>query len=207
MAAFVRSFVVAVVALAVLAACASDGYRKVESGVVAVGKMRITLGSGWRQASREKIPEKQGLMRVYSRDGLETDRLIVVPGVSPGDALFRDVTGAGVPVYEAGASDADIAKLVAASLQAALWDGGAIVEADNVRPHGFTGIPGLLFEVEADLPGAANQRGTAGAFVYDDRLYVSVILAESPGAWERFRDDAQAVVKSMVMTVKTIRYN
>jgi hypothetical protein len=202
---FSRSFIVVSLALVMLAACASDGSGRDDSGVVALGKMRVTIGPGWQRVPDKDVPEKQGWLRVYSRDGLGTDRLILVPSVGPGDALFRDVNGTGVPVYQGGASDADIASFVAASLQAVLWDGGATIEASNVRPHGFTGIPGFLCDLEADVPSAANQRGMVGAFVYEDRLYVTVFLAEAPGAYERHREDAQAVVESMVMTMKTIR--
>ncbi len=204
---FFRAFAIAWLALIMLAACASDGYRKEESGVIAAGKLRVTFGRGWRRAPDSEVPEKRGVSRVYSRDGLVTDRLILVPGVGEGDALFRDVSGAGLPAYREGATDAEIANLVAASLQAVLWDGGAIIQADNVRPHGFTGIPGFLFDLEADVAGAANQRGMGGAFVYEEHLYVTVFLAELPRSYERHREDAQAVIESMVMTVKTIRYN
>ena len=165
--------------------------------------MRVTLGSGWQRAPGSEVPEKKAVAKVYSRDSLETDRLILIPNVDVGDSIFREMPGMQLPVRSAGASEADIADFVAASLQAVLWQGGAIIEASNVRPHGFVGIPGLLFDLEADLPGAANQRGTAGAFIHEERLYITVFLAQSPGSWERHREDAQAVVESMVTTVRT----
>ena len=68
-----RSFVVVAFVLAMLAGCASSGYSKVESGVVTVGKMRVTLGSGWQRAPGSEVPEKKAVAKVYSRDSLETE--------------------------------------------------------------------------------------------------------------------------------------
>jgi hypothetical protein len=201
---FNKASVVALLALFVMTACASGGVTKDESGVLALGKLRVTLGPGWQRVT-DDVPERKDRSRVYSRDGLDSDRLILVPTVAPGDALFNDVTGRGLPVFQLGASQADIADLVADSIQAALWGGGATVEASNVKAHGFTGIPGVVFDLDADLPDAAKQRGMAGAFVHEERLHVTIFLAESPGAYELHREHGQAVIDSMVMTMKTIR--
>ena len=72
---FSRSFIVVSLALVMLAACASDGSGRDDSGVVALGKMRVTIGPGWQRVPDKDVPEKQGWLRVYSRDGLGTDRL------------------------------------------------------------------------------------------------------------------------------------
>ena len=202
--AFNKASVVALLALFVLAACASGSVKKDESGVVALGKLRVTLGPGWQRVT-DGVPETKDRSRVYSRDGIDSDRLILVPSVAPGDALFNDVNGRGLPVFQPGASEADLANLVAGSLQTALWGGGATVKASNVSAHGFTGIPGVMFDLDADLPDAANQRGMAGAFVHDERLHVTIFLAESPGAFEMHREHGLAVIDSMVVTIKTIR--
>jgi hypothetical protein len=197
----------AVIALALLAGCATGGYSKVESGVVAAGKMRVTLDSGWQRAPYGEVPERKAVSKVLSRGDIGTNRLILIPNVDVGEPLFREVSGTRPPVFVEGASEEDIANLVAESLRAVLWEGEADVAASNVTPHGFIGIPGVLFELEADVPGAANLRGTAGALVHDEKLYVTIFLAQSPGVWERYREDAQAIVESMVVSVKTIGFH
>lgn len=202
--AFNKASAVVLLALFMMAACASGSVKKDESGVVALGKLRVTLGPGWQRVT-DDVPERKDRSRVYSRDGLDSDRLILVPNVTPGDTLFNDVTGRGLPVFEPGASQADIADLVAGSIQSALWDGGATVTASNVDAHGYTGIPGVTFDLDTVIPGAANQRGMAGAFVHEERLHVTIFLAESPGAYEQHREHGQAVIDSMVVTMKTIR--
>lgn len=198
----------ALLAVFVIAAgCTSNSYRSVQSGVVVVGKMRVTLGSGWKQAPSAEVPEKLSTSKVFSRGGLERDRLILVTAVANGEAIFRDAGTAGLPVFRADMSEKEIADFVAVSLQAALWNGAAMLAASNARPYGFTGIPGFRFELEADVLGAADHRGMAGGFVDDDRLYLSIYLAESPGYYEKQRQTADDVIESTVLTIKTIRMN
>lgn len=194
-----------VLVFATVAGCASSDYRSVQSGVVTLGKMRVTLGSGWQRAPDAETPEKLALSRILSRDGLENDRLILIAGIADGEAIFRHQAITGLPIFQAEMDLSKIADLVADSLQAALWDGSAIIKASNTREHGFTGISGFQFELEADVAGAANHRGIAGGFVDEGRLYVNIFLAESPESYERHLQAAQQVIDSAVLTVKTIR--
>jgi hypothetical protein len=196
---------VAVLGIVMATGCASNDYRSVEAGVVAVGKMRVTLGPGWRRAPDAETPEKLALSRVYSRDGLEHDRLILVANINEGQAIFREEPARGLPKFRTAMGIPEIADLVAASLQAVLWDGTADVRASNIREHGFLGVPGLMFDLEADVPGAKNHRGMAGGYVDEERLYINIFLAESPGYYERHKQVAQEVIESAVPTIKTIR--
>lgn len=198
---------VLVLVLAIAAGCVSNSYRSEQAGVVTAGKIRVTLGSGWQRAPTAEVPEKRSVSKVYSRDGLEHDRLIVVASIAGGEAIFRDEAAAGLPRFQTGMTDTEIADLVAKSLERVLWDGAATVVASNARAHGFTGIPGFKFELEADVPGAADHRGMAGGLVDDDRLYVTIFLAVSPENYERHRQEAQGVIDSTVLTIKTIRMN
>jgi hypothetical protein len=192
-----------VAAFAIAAGCASSDYRSEQAGVITVGKMRVTLGSGWQRAPGAEVPEKHSMSRVLSRDGLEHDRLMLIGSIADGAAIFRGT--ATLPTFRESMTEAEIAALVAASLQAVLWDGEATVAASNARPHGFTGVPGFRFELEADVPGAADHRGMAGGFVDENRLYVNIFLAESPEYYERNRQTAEDIIESAVPTVKTIR--
>ena len=62
-----------------------------------------------------------------------------------------------------------------------------------------------MFDLEADVPGAKNHRGMAGGYVDEERLYINIFLAESPGYYERHKQVAQEVIESAVPTIKTIR--
>lgn len=201
------SFAGVLVLVFILAAgCASSSYRAEQAGVVTAGKMRVTLGSGWQRAPAAEVPEKRSVSKIYSRDGLEHDRLILVASIADGEAIFSASGTAGLPTFRANMTEAEIAGLVAKSLQAALWESAATVVASNARAHGFTGIPGFKFELEADVPGAADHRGMAGGFIDENKLYVTIFLAESPGYYDRHRQTAQDVIDSTVLTIKTIRH-
>jgi hypothetical protein len=196
---------ISLLGIAIAPGCASNEYRSVEAGVVAIGKMRVTLGSGWKKVRDAEIPEKQFSSSVYSRDGLEHDRLILIAGIDEGQTIFRDETIRGLPKFRTEMTVSEVADLVAASLQAALWEGGALVQATSPRAPGFVGVPGFKFELEVDIPGAANQRGMAGGFIHEERLYVNIFVAEAPGYYERHKQVAQEVIDSAVPTIKTIR--
>lgn len=201
----IKLLTVAVLGAVMAAGCTSIDYRSVEAGVVAVGKMRVTLGPGWKRAPDAETPEKTHSSRIFSQDGLEFDRLILVASIGEGQTIFRADTARGLPEFRTAMADPDIADLVAASLQAVLWDGAAEVKASNVREHGFVGVPGFMFELEADVPGAKDHRGMAGGHVDEGRLYVNIFLAESPEYYERHKKAAQEAIESAVPTVKTIK--
>lgn len=197
---------VLVLVCAMVAGCTSSQYGAVQAGVVTAGKMRVTLGSGWARAPDSEVPEKQTPSQVFSRDGLEYDRLILVASVPDGGTIFRDQAGAGLPTFRADMSATEIANLVAESLRAVLWEGEANVAATSPRAYGYTGIPGFRFELEADIAGSADHRGIGGGFVFEDRLYVNIFLAESPKFFDRHEKAAKAVLDSAVVTVKTIKH-
>ena len=196
---------VAFIGVAIASGCASNQYQTVEPGVISIGKLRVTLGPGWQKARGAETPEISAMSRVLSRDGLEHDRLILIAGIDDGQTIFRNETIRGLPEFRTEMTVPEIADLIAASLQAALWEGGALVQATNPRTHGFVGVPGFKLELEADIPGAANQRGMAGGFIHEERLYVNIFLAEAPGYYERHKQVAQEVIDSAVPTIKTIR--
>jgi hypothetical protein len=200
-----RAFVLFLAGAAV-AGCASSEYRAAGPGVIGVSKMRVTLGEGWRRVPGTEVPEKLSTSRFVSRDGLESDRLMMIGSVGNGDTIFRDSVVSGLPAFDATMSPEAIADLVAASLQAALWGGIADVRASNVVERGFTGIPGFQFDLAVEVPGEQNHLGIAAGFVVEDRLFVNIFVAAAPGAFERHREVAQAVLDSAVVTIKTIRH-
>jgi len=190
--------------LFVLTGCATGGYTAVDPGVTAVGELRVTLGAGWKKVPDVAVPEKRPHARYLTRDSVDDDRLIVIPGLDDGDTLFRDDTAGGLPQFTVYMSADAVADAVAASLQAVLWNGTAHVQASNVREQGFTGIPGFRFDIEADVPAAPDHHGTGGGFVFDDRLYLVIFIAESPDSYGRYADAAAAVIDSAVVTIRTI---
>ena len=188
----------------IVAGCATDGYRTVQSGVVKVGKLRVTLDEGWRRAPGEQTPERHSAIRVYTREGLEFDRLYLVGGIADGQTIFREEAASSQPRFDASMSANELADLIAQSLQAATWGGTSTVIARNFEERGFTGVPGIRFHVEITVPGRLGQRGIGGAFVDDGRLYAVLFIAEAPDHFDRHKESANRIINSAILSVKTI---
>ena len=167
------------------------------------GKLRVTLGEGWYRGPSSETSEKRGTTRIYTREGIETDRLYLIGGIDDGKTIFKEDRAGGAAAFSVSMSSGDIGELIADSLEAVLWGGAAEITTANVKERGFAGIPGVQFELEASGP--ASHRGVAGAFVAEDRLYAVVFLAESPDAFERNQEAALQIIDSAILSIKTIR--
>ena len=195
---------VAVILLAIaLAACGMTEPRTITPGVADTGKLRVTLGEGWYRGPSSETSEKRGTTRIYTREGIETDRLYLIGGIDDGKTIFKEDSAGGAAPFSVSMSSTDIGELIADSLEAVLWGGAAEITTVNLNERGFTGIPGIQFELEASGP--VNHRGVAGAFVAEDRLYAVVFLAESPDAFERNQERVLEIIDSAIFSIKTIR--
>ena len=200
----VRICVAGLACLALLfAACGSVGARTVPAGVAKVGKLRVTLDEGWRRAPANETPERHSAIRVYTKDGLEYDRLYLVGGIESGQGLFRDDAASGQPRFDVAMSSDDLAGLVAESLRAVRSQGAGSLTARNAREQGFTGIPGVRFELESTAPDEM-ACGAGGGFVIDQRFYAVLFVAEAPDYCVRHRETANRIIDSATLAVKTI---
>jgi len=191
--------------LAFIAACATNKYTSVVPGVSSFGKMRVTIGEGWLRAPASVIPEERSSSRTLTRETLERDRLMLIPGVSDGQSIFRDQDNViPLPLFAANMNSEQIAAIVGQSMQQALWNSSATVAIKDARDHGFGGIAGFVFDLEVDMPGGPNHKGTAGGFVHEDRLYVIIYSAESPGYFDGQIDVVRQLIDSATVRVKTI---
>lgn len=192
--------------LALISACATNKYASVVPGVTSFGKMRVTIGEGWLRAPASVIPEERSSSRTLTRENLEQDRLMLIPGVSDGQSIFHNHNNATpLPLYAANMNSEEIAAMVGQSMQQALWNGSATVAIKDARDHGYGGIAGFEFDLEVKMPSGPDHKGTAAGFVYEGRLYVIVYSAESPEYFDRHIDVVRQVIDSVTVRVKTIR--
>ena len=201
-----NSLISVLLLLVLVAGCATGQYASAISGVTSLGEMRVTIGEGWLRVPDADTPEKRSMSRVLSRENVARDRLMLISGVSEGESIFRSSSNESpLPSFEASMSIEQIAELVSQSMQQSLWSGNTTVTATNIRGHGFTGIPGFLFELDIEMPGGQHHKGVAGGFVDEQRLYVNIFAAEYPSPYEQYLSDAQQVIESAVLRVKTIK--
>jgi len=192
--------------LALIAACATNQYVSVVPGVTSFGQMRVTIGEGWLRAPASLIPEELSLSRTLTRENLEQDRLMIIPGVSDGEAIFQDRNDASsLPFFAENMNPEQIAAMVGQSMQRTLWNGNATVAIKDARDHGYHGIAGFVFDLEVNMSSGPDHKGAAGGFVYEDRLYVIIYSAEYPEYFDRRIDDVRHLIDSTTVRIKTIR--
>lgn len=189
-----------------ISGCGTTKYYPAPAGVTSVGQMNVTIGVDWLRVSGSDAPEKRSLSRVFTHDSLDSDRLMLIPGVNEGQSIFvGNSSELSLPLFSADMNSEQIADLVAMSMQLSLWDGQSTVTVSNARDAGFTGIAGFKFDLSVALPGGQTQKGIAGGFVDDDRLYVNIFVASSPEPFDEHESSAQEVIDSAVLHVKTIK--
>ena len=193
--------------LALIAACATNQYVSVVPGVTSLGQMRVTIGEGWLRAPASLIPEERSSSRTLTRENLEQDRLMIIPGVSDGEGIFQNPNEATpLPAFAANMNSEQIAAMVGQSMQQTLWNGDATVAIKDARDHGYNGIAGFVFDLEVNMPSGPDHKGAAGGFVYKDRLYVVIYSAESPEYFDRHIDDVRQLIDSATVRTKTIGF-
>jgi len=189
----------------VLAGCETASYRLVEPGVQTIGSLRITAGPEWNLAPAMSTPASRSLSQTWTRDGLLLDRLVIIPAVADGEALFvsRDKSAA-LPVFHADMLPNEIEELVESSIVKLYGEGNAVVSTSNLRPQGFGTHGGFMFDIEASVTESPDYHGMVGAFIDDEKLYLALFLAAEPAYYEKHAADAEAVIKSMTTSEPTI---
>jgi len=179
--------------------CASN--TTVRVGVNEIGKMQISTTSPWTSVGQTDSPATNGVSRTWTRNSLPQDRLLLISGVDDGEPIFKS----GGTAFRAGMSPAEITELVQASTGTAVGNPAAAFRAANPREQNFGQNSGVMFELSAAAGNDNSYQGAAGAFVYEERLYVLLFLAADAQTHADLRDEAEAVMLSAVTRVKTIR--
>jgi hypothetical protein len=186
--------------------CGTTKYLPATPGVTSMGMMNVTIGEGWFRVPEGYTPEKRSSTRVFTRDDVDSDRLMLISSVRDGQSIFTsNGNELPLPTFRADMSSQQIADLVAMSMQLSLWNGQSTVTVSNARDTGFTGIAGFKFDLGVTLPRGQSEKGTAGGFVHDDRLYVNIFVANFPAPYDEVESFAQQVIDSALLRVRTIR--
>jgi hypothetical protein len=191
--------VTTIVAVLVITACAAS-YKNAIPGVDSLGKMQVNIDEGWQIAARSMTPYARSMSRTYTREGLPMDRVTLITGVDDGDTIFKN-SAAALPAFRSAMSSEQIEGLVQSSLQSLFAAGDATVSTTNRRPHGFSGMEGILFDVSMLVTDGADSRGVIGAFVYEERLYLILYVAQDPGYYKKHLAGAMAVIDSVAVKV------
>ena len=180
-----------------------EGVERIPLKAIHINKCPVVLPAKMLDA---EAAERRSLSRVLSRDSVDSNRLMLIPGINEGQPIFVSKDSeSSLPAFNADMSPLQIADLVAMSMQQSLWNGQSTVTASNARDSGFTGISGFSFDLSVTLPGGQVQKGMAGGFIDEDRLYVNIFVADFPASFDQHESVAQQVIDSAVLRAKTIR--
>ena len=196
-----------ILALAPLAGCVT-GYTLVQPGVQSFGDMRVTVDDNWNLAPARFTPASRKQSRTWTQDGLLLDRVLIIPAVADGETLFVSQSkSAALPVFHADMLPNEIEELVESSIVKLYGEGQSAVSTSNLRPQGFGEHGGFMFDIEAAITESPDYRGSVGAFVVNEKLYMVVFLAAEPHYFNKHAARADAIIKSATLSVKTIRTN
>ena len=170
--------------------------------------MRVTVDDDWNLAPARLTPASRKQSRTWTQDGLLLDRLSIIPAVADGETLFVSRSkSAALPVFHADMLPNEIEELVESSIVKLYGEGQSAVSTSNLRPQGFGEHGGFMFDIEAAITESPDYRGSVGAFVDDEKLYMVLFLAAEPHYFDKHAARADAIIKSATLTMKTIRQN
>lgn len=189
--------------LALLGGCVT-GYTAVLPGVNSFGPMRVTANANWNSAPSGFVPASRNNSRTWTQDGLLLDRLVIIPRVADGESIFvsRDKSAA-LPVFRADMLPNEIEELVESSITKLYGEGQSSVSTSNLRPQGFGEHGGFMFDLNAAVTESPDYRGSVGAFIVDDELYMVIFLAADPYYFDKHAARADAIIKSATLSTKT----
>ena len=192
-----------ILVLALLGGCVT-GYTTVQPGVNSFGPMRVTADENWNNAPSGFMPTSRKMSRTWTQDGLLLDRITIIPRVADGESIFvsRDKSAA-LPVFRADMLPNEIEELVESSITKLYGEGQSSVSTSNLRPQGFGEHGGFMFDIDAAVTESPDYRGSVGAFIVDDELYMVIFLAADPYYYDKHAARADAIIKSATLGTKT----
>jgi hypothetical protein len=190
------------VALAVLASgCVATNYTLVEPGARAVAGLQVNATSGWNQAPPMSTPSMQKGAVLWTHDGPLLDQLIIIPGVADGEPLMKSSNkSAAMPLFKKDMLPNEIEELTESTFVKYFGEGNAVVTTKNLRPQRFGENRGVMFDVDATVSDSPKYRGTAGAFVANDKLYMMFFLGAVPHYFDKHAATATSVIQSAMLT-------
>ena len=195
-----------IIVIAVFAAtvfgCAS-GPREVIPGVNRVGDMNVNVGPGWTtvpEASSSLSPSS----RTWTYEGLENDRLILIPGVKNTDAI---ITGGdseqALPVLRPDTQPEELTEL-AEFVISKLNGGNATIIAETPRVQGFGGQSGIVFDFHSTDLTSSEYHGIVGAFTFEAQLYVIMFIANNEQSLVNHREKVETILENVTVYMRAI---
>lgn len=192
------------IALISLGGCVATTYTMVAPGTVMVEALQVTPGEAWNQVPPMLSPSSRRTTRVWTRDGLLLDRLVIIPGVPDGEPIVEsDRKDAALPVFRAGMLPNEIEELTESTIVKLFGEGGVSVSTSNLRPHRFDDHRGILFNFEVAVSDGPDYKGLVGSFIVGKTLYMLMYFGAEPFYYQKHLPEAEAIITSARLVGKS----
>jgi hypothetical protein len=194
-----RNFILLVL-MASISGCALPAYSLVSVGPNEIEDMQVQAGGGWNRAPVAFTPNAHDGAQTWTQDGPLLDRLVFIPGVPDGEALLTvDDDSAALPVFRKDMLPNELEELMESTIVKLFGEGNAAVNTSNLRPQMFGDNRGVMFDMQAKVTESPDYRGTVGAFIANDELYLMFYLAAEPNYYGKHESAATAIIESAQM--------
>ncbi|MCI0517057.1 MAG: hypothetical protein L0Y45_04410 [Woeseiaceae bacterium] len=188
-----------------ISACATMSYQSVLPGVNSLGALQVNADTGWNLAPAYATPRATADSQTWTKDGLLLDRLILIPAVKDGEALFvSDDPAAALPPFRANMLPNEIEEMTESTIVKLFGEGEAAVSTEKLRPWGFAEHRGVMFDISVTVTESPDYRGMVGAFIVEEKLYMIVFLAATPHYYDKHVANAEALIKGAQIRVPTV---
>ena len=171
-------------------------YVAVAPGKINYDGLIIRTDQAWNLAPSISTPSARKGSKVWTQDGILLDRIMIIPAVPDGEPLFVTTSeDQALPAFKADMLPNEIEELTEASLVKLFKEGEVVVQTSNLRPHRFGEHDGLLFDMNIAVSDGPNYRGTTGAIIVENKLYLIFFLGAEPYYYEKHIDEALVIIK------------
>jgi len=185
-----------IVLVAMLSGCAT-GFTLVTVGTVQVQDMSVRAGSGWNRAAATYTPYARSGTETWTKDGMLLDRLVISPAIPDGQAIIVSRNkSAALPLFRADMLPNELEELVESSIVKLYGEGSAVVNTMNLRPHRYGETVGIRFDIDVTVSDSPPYKGTAGAFIVAEKLYLMYFLGAVPHYYDKHLAEASAIIDS-----------
>ncbi len=181
--------------ISILSGCIT--FTAVNPGEANVSGMSLMTKTSWNQAPAELSRRYRPDTKIWTQNGMMLDRLIVIPAVPSGQPILRQLSKSqALPNFDSKMLPNEIEELTESSILKMYGEGNAAVEVSNLRPHRFGQDRGIMFDLDIRVSDGPDYKGTTGAFIVDDKLYMIVFLGVIPHYYDTYLAEATEIIKS-----------
>ena len=172
-------------------------YSLVTPGANSIENLQVETSSGWNMAPNALTLSARADSQTWTQDGLLLDRLVFIPSVPDGEPILKSRSdSSALPVFRADMLPNEIEELAESTFVKYFGEGSVAIGTDNLRPQRFGDHRGVMFDMNATVTDSPDYRGTVGAFIVDDELYLMFYLAAEPYYFSKHQSAAEAIIKS-----------